>query len=132
MSRLRSWVVCLALTSFLAGGLAGVLYERQRSAADRVPEKPFGAYQALFARRFELSPERQRLFSQVVRHYHSELEDVRQRALEESMGTLEPELTRLGLRYRDLIRNHVLPAADRGEFDRLASAVPWPPTTNHP
>lgn len=125
LGRLRSWVASLALISFLAGGLAGVLLERQLSAAEPGPSGPFEDYRQLFSERFDLSPERERLFEQVVQHYQRELEEVRQRALEDSMGTLEPELVRLGLRYRDLIRNHVLPRTDRPEFDRLAQASPW-------
>jgi hypothetical protein len=42
------------------------------------------------------------------------------------MVELGPELRRLGLRYRDQIRNHVLPEAQRGDFDRLALASAWP------
>lgn len=116
----------LALLVFAGGVLAGVLLER-RSRGSEAAAGPFDDYRALFMGHFELSPERTRLFGQVLGHYERELEGVRQRALEDSMGTLEPELVRLGLRYRDLIRNHVLAEADRAEFDRLATAASWPP-----
>ena len=130
--RLRSWVACLALICFGAGAIAGALFERQRSGADEPADGPFQAYRELFEDHFELSPERQRLFAQIVRHYQRDLEDVRERALEDSMGSLEPDLVRLGLRYRDLIRNHVLPEAERTEFDRLAAATPWQADTSRP
>ena len=120
----------LTLLAFAGGVLAGVLLERRVRAAEPEPTGPFEAYHALFAGHFDLSPERERLFGQVLGHYHRELEGVRQRALEDSMDTLEPELVRLGLRYRDLIRNHVLAEADRAEFDRLAEASSWPPSTD--
>ena len=125
-ARLRAWICVLTLTAALAGGAAGVLVERQRAASARPPEGAFEAYERQFLASFDLSPERERLFSQVLRHYQRELEGIRQGAFEDSMGTLDPELVRLGLRYRDLIRNHVLPESERGEFDRLAQAAPWP------
>lgn len=120
--RLRAWIGALALTAGLAGALAGVLIERHRAAG---PEGPFEAYERLFLASFELSPERERLFSQILRHYQRDLDAIRQGALERSMGTLGPELVKLGHDYRDLIRNHVLPETDRGEFDRLARPAPW-------
>lgn len=123
---LRAWIGALTLTAALAGGVAGVLLERHRQGAAGPPEGPFEAYERHFLASFELSPERAQLFSQILRHYQRDLDGIRQGALEDSMGTLDPELVRLGLRYRDLIRNHVLPEADRGEFDRLAQAAPWP------
>ena len=123
--RLRAWIGLLALTAALAGGVAGVALERQRLGAGGPPAAPFEAYERLVRASFELSPERAQAFSQVLRRYQRDLDAIRQGALEDSMGRLEPELVRLGLRYRDLIRNHVLPAADRGEFDRLAQAAPW-------
>ena len=102
-----------------------MLLEHQRAASGRPPEGPFEHYERLFLARFDLSPERERLFAQVLRHYQRELEGIRLGAIEDSMDTLEPELVHLGLRYRDLIRNHVLPESERGEFDLLAKAAPW-------
>jgi hypothetical protein len=123
--RLRAWIAVLTLTAGLAGGLAGVLLERHRQGAAAAPG-PFEAYQRRFLASFELSPERERLLSQILRHYQRDLDAIEQGALEDSMGKLGPELEKLGFRYRDLIRNHVLPEADRGEYDRLAQAAPWP------
>ena len=131
-SRLRSWVAELALTAFGAGGLSGVLVERSRHASEPLADGPFHDYRTLFEEHFQLTPERQRLFGQVVRHYQRELDEVRQRALEDSMDSLEPDLISLGLRYRDLIRNHVLPESDRAEFDRLAQAKPLSSQTDLP
>ena len=80
----------------------------------------------MFLTSFELSPERTRLFAELMRNYDQELEDLHQEALETSMSEMEPRLSRFGLRYRDMIRNHVLPVDQRDEFDRLASPLPWP------
>jgi hypothetical protein len=90
------------------------------------PARPFEDYQRMFLSEFDVSPERAWLFSQLMRNYDDEIEDLRQTALENSMAELGPELNRLGLRYRDQIRNHVLPEDQRGDFDRLALASAWP------
>jgi len=125
VNRLRLWVAALAATSFLAGGAGGLLVA-ETARGDVGPARPFEDYQRMFLGRFELSQERSRLFSELMRNYDGEIEDLQQRALEDSMAELGPELNRLGLRYRDLIRNHVLPEARRPEFDRLSLATAWP------
>lgn len=124
MSRLRLWVAALAATSFLAGGAAGLLIA-ETARGDPGPARPFEDYQRLFLAHFELSPEGERLFSELMRNYDNDIGDLQQRALEESMADLGPELNQLGLRYRDMIRNHVLPKDQRAEFDRLALASTW-------
>lgn len=125
MDRLRLWIASLALVCFLAGGAGGLLVARgSRPGGGALG--PFEDYRRMFAAHFDLSPERARLMGELLRNYHKDIEDVRQRALEASMSDLEPDLNRLGLRYRDLIRNHVLPEDQRAEFDRLAAASPWP------
>ena len=41
--------------------------------------------------------------------------------LARSRAQLEPELMQIGLRYQEAIRDHVLPAERRAEFDALAA-----------
>jgi hypothetical protein len=127
VKRLHVWVAALALTNFLAGGAGGLLLSREIHP-DYQAQGPFEDYQRTFLARFELSPERTRLFDALLRNYDKEIEDVRQEALETSMVEMEPRLISLGLRYRDMIRNHVLPLDQRDEFDRLAVASTWPTT----
>jgi len=125
MSRLQLWIVALALTNFLAGGAGGLLLAREMRPEYRA-HGSFEDYQRMFLTSFGLSPERTRLFAELMRNYDQELEDLHREALETSMSEMEPRLNSLGLRYRDMIRNHVLPVDQRDEFDRLASPLPWP------
>lgn len=127
MSHLRLWILLLAATCFGAGLASGMLW-----SARTLPEPPGGAYEdyrRLFVARFELSPERAALFDELLLHYQDEVEAVRRRALEDSLSGIQPDLERLGLRYRDLIRDHVLPADRRAQFDELAEGAPWTPET---
>ena len=130
MNRLRLWIASLAATSFLAGGAGGLLLGGTGRAEIRGAE-PFEDYQRMFLARFDLSPERTWLFSELIRNYDRDIEDLRQTALENSMAELTPELNRLGNRYRDMIRNNVLPEDQRPEFDRLALATAWPDSDPH-
>jgi hypothetical protein len=125
MSRLQLWIVALAVTNFLAGGAGGLLLAREMRP-EYLTHGSFEDYQRMFLASFELSPERTRLFAELMRNYDKELEDLHQEALETSMSEMEPRLIRLGRRYRDMIRNNVLPVGQRVEFDRLASPLPWP------
>ena len=126
MGALRIWVVILALVSFTAGGVGGLLLA-PRGGSVYADAGHFRDYQQHFARQFDLSPERADLLAQLLRRYESEFESVRQRALERSMTDMEPELVRLGNRYRGIIRNNVLPLSQREEFTDSALAEPWSP-----
>ena len=66
------------------------MIERHRQGAAGPLEGPFEAYERHFLASFELSPERARLFSQILRHYQRDLEGISQGALEDSMAALEP------------------------------------------
>lgn len=118
MHSVRLWVVLLALTSFLGGLTAGMTVARPAPAAPQIDE-PFGDYRLAFRQQFELDPERDRLFGELLRNYQSDLDASRERVLAASRAQLEPELAQLGLRYRGLIRDHVLPPHRRAEFDQL-------------
>ena len=126
MGALRIWAVILALVSFSAGGVGGLLLA-PRGGSVYADAGHFRDYQQHFVEQFELSAERADLLAQLLRHYETEFESVRQRALERSMSDMEPELVRLGNRYRDIIRNNVLPLNQRDEFTDYALAKPWSP-----
>jgi uncharacterized membrane protein len=124
VSDARAWIALLALVSFLAGAASGFLVASRPGSAGRTGEA-FEDYERAFVARFELAPERARLFREVLRNYHRDLEDVRQRALADSRSEMEPRLIELSLRYRDVIRDHVLPESSRADFDRTVAI--WTP-----
>ena len=124
MNSPRLWVAILALVCFLAGSASGLLY----ASATRQPPPsggPFDEYKRAFCAEFKLDTARSKLFDELLANYHKEIEDVRQRALANSLAEMEPQLVKLGDRYRDVIRDHVLPENQRAEFDALANA--WNP-----
>lgn len=124
MNNVRLWIVILAATCFLAGFSAGLATSRPPAAPDRSDE-PFHDYRTAFVRQFALDAERERLFAELLRNYQRDLDASRERVLAASRSELEPELAELGLQYRRLIRDHVLPPARRAEFDALTSG--WAP-----
>jgi hypothetical protein len=126
MGALRIWVVILALVSFTAGGVGGLMLA-PRGGSVYADAGHFSDYQRHFVEHFDLSRERADLLASLLRRYESEFESVRQRALERSMTDMEPELVRLGNRYRGIIRNNVLPLSQREEFTDFALAEPWSP-----
>ena len=122
MSSLKPWLILLALLCFGAGLASGVLLER-RLVPPR--ERRGEDFERLFVRTFDLEPERARLFRELMRNYEKDKEDIRQRALSDSMAQMEPQLMRLERTYRDLVRDSVLPEDRRQEFDRLSRYLPW-------
>lgn len=124
MSNARPWIAVLATVVFLAGMASGLLIA-ERARPREISNAPFADFRREFVARFGLDPERERLFADLLRHYGRELDDIRQRHLAASLSAMEDELAAAGLRYRDSIRNHVLPEARRAEFDALAQT--WNP-----
>ncbi len=130
MSGLRGWILVLAATCFAAGLGAGVLLGEARAAGRRpapVAGDPCAVYRALFEESFPLSAERRQLLEQLLARYEEELSDLRQQALAASISQRSGELAQLGLRYRDHIRNHVLPPEQRARFDQLETESLEPP-----
>ncbi len=123
MGALRGWILLLAGMAFLAGLASGMLLGISTRPAEP-PQGPFAEYRELLAAEFDLSPERRRGLAAILERYQRELEVLQGR----QAAAIEPELRRLGLQYRDLIRDFVLPEAQRARFDALAAAEPWPPT----
>jgi len=131
VTSLRLWILLLAGTCFAAGLGAGVLLGEARAAGGPArPEAsdPSADYRRLFEATFELSQPRRELVAELLRRYDEEVEEIRQRALAQSIAEVEDELAGVGLRYRDAIRNHVLPPAERSRFDELVAlgASPLP------
>lgn len=124
MNNPRVWIVVLAAVAFLAGMASGLLVA-SRTRPQVPSDVPFEDYRREFVERFHLDADRARLFAELLRNYSRELEDIRQRALASSLSAMDEQLVATGLRYRDRIRNHVLPEAQRSEFDALAST--WNP-----
>jgi hypothetical protein len=118
VSGLRAWLVILAVTCFLAGLAGGILIglELQPPPAER---GPFADYEELLVERFDLSPRRAELLHKVMNEYHKRIENLKARYVDD----LEPDLVRLGLTFRGHVRDDVLPASRRDEFDRLAAGA---------
>jgi len=116
---LRVWVVVLALTSFAAGAGVGVWSTASRLAGEP-PHSTFADYEQLLAQRFELSPERRKLLTQVLESYEQDIREIQDRRSAELMSSMEPELAERGRYYRSLIQDNVLPERQRAEFAQLA------------
>lgn len=125
MNSLRLWIGVLALVAFGAGVATGLLAS-VRLNPRQVRPGAFADYQALLEQTFDLSPERAQALSQVMGLYARDIESVRERYLAKAGSEMEKELVQVGLRYRDQIRNHVLPSDQRDRFDRLAEEGPVP------
>lgn len=126
MTSLRLWILVLALVSAAGGFAAGLLVYGSRHAPE-APERPFQDYERLLVERFDLSPERQRLFQALLAGYNDELEAVKDRWVADSMSQMEPELSRIARTYRDRIRNRVLPEDRRAEFDLMSEPLQMTP-----
>lgn len=115
---LRLWILLLTATSFLAGLAGGVVV----GLGVRVPPPergPFADYEALLVRTFDLSPERARGLHVVLDQYQRQIDNLKNR----NARGLEPELARLGLTFRAVVRDTVLPADKRAEFERLSAGL---------
>ena len=124
MNSPRLWIGILTLVVFLAGSASGFLFA-SATRQETQSSGPNEDYRRAFCARFRLDARRATLFDELLRNYHSDVEDLRQRALASSMSEMEPQLVAVGLRYRDVIRDHVLPENQRAEFDELAKT--WTP-----
>jgi hypothetical protein len=80
-----------------------------------------GDYERALVERFDLDPQRQRLLVGLLEHYNLEVEEIQNRHTALVRREMEPELRRAGLEYRTLLRDRLLPPAQRAEFDRLTA-----------
>jgi len=123
---LRFWIVLLALLSFAAGGAAGTL--AAASYFRPAPEPgPFTQYERDLTTTFGLSPERTALLHVLMEDYRRQIERIQSRHVAESLSAMEPELARIGLSYREQIRNNVVPPGKRAQFDDPSLVVSWNP-----
>lgn len=128
MNALRLWIAVLAGTAFCAGLAGGLYWGERRALASEVGGSHSDVYRRMFEAEFDLAPERRRLFEELLERYDEEVEEIRQRALARSVSALEDDLAALGVRYRDAIRNRVLPDEGQQEhFDRLVAQTTPPP-----
>jgi uncharacterized membrane protein len=117
-SDLRPWIVVLVLTSFLAGGAAGLLVGLQLTPPAPVPGA-FADFENMMVERFDLSDERARGLRAVLDQYQRRIERIQAR----NASALEPELAKLGLTFRGVVRDTVLPASRRDEFTRMSEGI---------
>lgn len=120
MTSIRAWVLILALVCFLAGLAAGLIGAELSDDA-KSPSGELGDYERAFVERFDLDPQRQRLLVGLLEHYNLEVEEIENRHTALVRREMEPELRRAGLHYRALLRDRLLPPAQRAEFDRLTA-----------
>ncbi|MBL8861947.1 MAG: hypothetical protein JNK02_08030 [Planctomycetes bacterium] len=127
MSGLRAWILVLAVASFAAGAGSGVLAARTLAPRESLPHSgTFAEYEALFARTFELTPERREALRAVLASYEADIARIKDRRMADYMSSIEPELRERGRFYRELVRDRVLPEARRAEFDRMAFGLHVP------
>jgi hypothetical protein len=116
MKPLHFWIILLTLVSGLAGFAAGELLH---SGPVEVSRGRFGPYCDRMVTEFGLSSDHERNLLYLLDRYERELDDLKSRHL----STLEPELVAIGSKYRDLIRDRVLPEGKRRAFDELAAGA---------
>jgi hypothetical protein len=126
VTSLRLWVVILGLVSAAFGFAAGTWVSAAREPV--APDHgPFAVYERMLIESFDLAPERARLLHPILDNYAKEIEAVKDRHMADYMSAMEPELRQLGLRYRDLIQDRVLPPEQRSRFDGDAFVSNWNP-----
>jgi hypothetical protein len=117
---LRLWIIVLAATAFGAGLAAGAFLVARPAPTTAASNDGFEDYARLMVERFQLSDKRRELLSVVLEEYQADLDELRARHAARLAQDMEPELRELGLRYRAIVRDKVLPVSGREEFDRLA------------
>lgn len=118
MNSPKLWICLLASVCFLSGAAAGLL-AAHTFGPERAVEHPFDDYLDLMVDHFDLDADRERGLRIFMAHYQRELEDAKVR----QAAAMEGELVKLGLTYRDLIRDHVLPEDRRPEFENMVAGV---------
>ena len=118
IGEMRLWIGILVLTSFLAGGAGGVLMGLELSPPAPVPGA-FSDFEQMMVEEVELSDERARGLRVVLDQYQRRIEQIQAR----NAAALEPELAKLGLTFRGVVRDTVLPADRREQFSRMSAGV---------
>ena len=73
----------------------------------------------MLVQEFDLSDERARGLRVVLDQYQRRIERIQAR----NASALEPELAKLGLTFRSVVRDTVLPASQRDEFSRMSAGI---------
>ena len=129
---LRGWITVMAVACLAAGAGAGVLLGRSMTPPPRVERTgAFPDYERLMVQTFELSPERREALAAILASYEKELAWIKDRHMADYMSSIEPELRERGAFYRALVRDQVLPAERRAEFDRLSQGFPAETSSSH-
>ena len=123
MKDVRAWILVLVFISFVAGVAAGRIMTDRAHGWQR-EEGRLTDYERALAARFELSPERARALRGILEHYEQRVERIKDEHLSAYRSAIEPELRELSLEYNALIRDKVLPPAQRRRFDDYAQLRP--------
>jgi hypothetical protein len=115
----RLWVLVLGLTLFGAGFAAGMLVTLRRTPEAR----PFAAYETQMTEAFDLDEERVRNLRYILQHYQEEVEALKER----NLAALDPELVKIGLEHRALVRERVVPEHYLQQFDLWTAGLPAGP-----
>ena len=122
----RLWVAVLTLTVFCAGLAAGVLLSFRRHPLQEA--RPFAGYEARLTETFDLDEERVTNLRYILQDYEDQIDALKER----NIDALDPELVKIGLDHRELIRTWVVPAHHRQQFDLWVGGLPVLPRSNAP
>ena len=114
----RFWVLVLAVTAFCAGLASGVLLSFRRPPAQLAGR--FDDYEQRMVEAFDLDEERVSNLRYILQDYQEKIDALK----DSNVAALDPELVKLGLRHRELIRTYVVPEQHRQEFDLWVGGLP--------
>ncbi len=121
MNSIRLWIVLLSLVTFLCG-LGTGLFVAEREARAASLKKDYGEFERSFVTVFELDTERQQVLAGLLELYNRDTQTIKDQYAAQNRHEMEPQLRRLGLEYRSVLRNRLLPASQRPKFDRLMAS----------
>ncbi len=119
MSSERFWILVLAVTSFLAGLAAGVLFSLDRIGPDA--GGPFGSYRERLVVEYGLSDYEAGRLQQILAAYDEEIERLKARQLQ----AFDADLIRAGRECSERIATYIIPEDRKDEF-RLACGIVEP------
>jgi len=122
----RLWVLVFALTAFCAGLAAGVLLSFRRHPVQAA--RPFSEYEARLTDAFDLDEEHLQNLRYILQDYEDQIDALKER----NIAALDPELVKIGLDHRELIRTWVVPEHQRQEFDLWVGGLPVLPSRTRP
>lgn len=114
----RLWVLLFALTVFFAGLAAGMLLSFRRHPVQE--PRLFAGYEARLTGAFDLDEKRVENLRYILQDYEDQVDALKER----NIAALDPELVKIGLDHRELIRTWVVPAHHHQEFDLWVGGLP--------